>query len=218
MLRGPRTKSRELLSRTNEDETIVSEPDIARVSTVAAQPILVIIMLDAENAQETNRVHDGLHANEETLTFGLIGVLQPKLWSNFQRAEFEAERQRSFDDVPTRSTTLEAKFANRHVDKVEFYLRFTHCEGGVVENVVRPVADVHLRRLKSSMECISSFETRAESNGFPGCEVGRRWNSQNSLTTEETHGTLLSTELLHDSVYLTHGQVGRCEIHYVSLG
>ena len=162
---------RSVLLATTEDEAITAVPEVVRVAVAAVQPQLVVAVYDVEDAEATVGRTDGLHANEEPLTSGLILILQTQLGTRLVGAELEAELESSHVDVPPSGAILETELGHRDVEEIELHLGVRRREGGLVENVARQVTDAATCGLEGSAEVVGSLDTRAELDGLPCHEV-----------------------------------------------
>ncbi len=180
----------QVLLATHEDETAVSIPDEVRAAAAAVEPRTTVRPSDVEHAEAAIRVGNGLHGHDDPFVHGLVGVLQTQLRADFCWAEFETELDGLVADLLVGGVALEAEFGHRHPDQVDFLLGHARREGGLAEDVVRPVADFHSSGLEGIAETCSVLDACAEFDGLPDLELVRHLgephleqilNSQESL-------------------------------------
>src|SRR3989344_5535551 len=126
-----------VLLATTEDEAIAAVPEVDRAAVAAVQPQPAVVVSDAEDAEVTVGITDGLHANGEPLTSGLILILQTQLGTRLVGAELEAELESSHVDVPPSGAILETELGHRDVEEIELHLGVRRREGGLTEHAFR---------------------------------------------------------------------------------
>ncbi|MCC2630285.1 MAG: hypothetical protein K0S38_94 [Candidatus Paceibacter sp.] len=168
-----------LLARANEDEL----PDRAFVAPHGCGgecTVLVIeIILTPANHKDEAVIETWLgcgravlgerfHAEQERFAFGLVGVLQPKLQTDFRRTQFESDGLSPFADgrVITRPHAEVAQSNANEVELLDVDGRRPRC---CVEDFFLAVAKVE--RSECAVEVVV---TGSELDGPPNLEIGGR--------------------------------------------